>query len=604
MFSFLNPFLLWGLAAIAAPIVIHLLLRQKPRSRPWAAMRWLQNALLAAQRKYKLTNLLLLIMRCLIIALLALAVARPHLGHWSEGGDLVILLDVSASMANDAKGKGPLQDACDKLREMGFSQSRVCVITIGHESHILSDGSPAEALRSLQQLESDYLPGGLNRALDKETLALVTSTLRPDSTLLCVSDFRQDDGSALIKTLNQSVHQIACWQVGEQRDNAFIHSINPLPDFVAGQATQFQVVLHGSTSKIAQVQVNDGSASPITVQDPLQVSLPPLPAGKHKISLSFEDDGLVFDNNLQISIHVRAAIPSLIVQKQFGYLAAVIDAAHQQLDYRNVDPARLHTEPLPEKGIIVLDSQIGNADRIIEWINNGGVCLMWSDALEQHPTLNEICSAIKAPTDLTNSGRITIEDNSSLRSLSRIELENMACLQLGPEAETLLQLGEQSLAARQAIGDGYAIVISKDLRGNDLFWTQGAAPYWLRGILRDSSALAQQPRILHAGFIINEDLTLLDQTGKEHAFIIGDSLALQPGLFSEKESQRPVVVLPNQAESSLALPRHDGMARSIKQAMPDQLGSDWSLWILVILACLCIGEGLFAAHAGRHYGHA
>ena len=63
--GFLHPFLLAGLAAVTVPILIHLLLRQRPRPRPWAAMRWLLAAAQQASRRYRLTNFLLLLLRIL-----------------------------------------------------------------------------------------------------------------------------------------------------------------------------------------------------------------------------------------------------------------------------------------------------------------------------------------------------------------------------------------------------------------------------------------------------------------------------------------------------------------------------------------------------------
>ena len=603
MFSFLNPFLLWGLAAISAPILIHLLLRQKPRPRPWAAMRWLQNAMQAAQRKYKLTNLLLLLLRCLIVALLALAVSRPHWGLWSEGGDLVVLLDVSASMAADKQGNGPLADACQKLREQGFSQDRVCIISVGKRSQVLCDGNADEAMRTLQQIESDYLPGGLNRALEDEALALITANARAHSTVLCVSDFRQDDGSAIVKTLSDSVYQVSRWQVGQQRDNAYVHSINQLPDFVAGQAKQFQLVLNGRSKDIAHVQINGGSASPVTVQDPLQISLPPLNNGMHTVRVQFEDDGLAFDNTLDLRVHVRGAVPCLVVQQQFGYIAAAIDAAHQQLEYRNVDPARLHNEPLPKNGIVVLDATIGSPDRLVQWVQKGGVLWCWSDTLSEHPSLNDQLTQITINKDASVSGVINSDQNTMLRSLSRVAFNDLPSLKLGADAQNILAIGEESIAAWQALGDGYVIVCSHRLRANDSFWTQGAAPFWMRATLRDTSARASQPLIHYAGDIVANEMTLIFQDASEQTFAAGSKLDVRPGLATEKSSQRAVVVLPNQEESLLALPRHDGLARDLKAALPEQLGSDWSLWVLIALGLICLTESLFAGHAGRHYGH-
>ena len=102
--SFLNPILLFGLAAVAVPIVIHLLNRRKFQKVVWAAMRFLQASVERNQKRMRIEDLLLLALRCLLLALLALALARPALV--SQAGDLfgsskvtgVILLDNSYSM--------------------------------------------------------------------------------------------------------------------------------------------------------------------------------------------------------------------------------------------------------------------------------------------------------------------------------------------------------------------------------------------------------------------------------------------------------------------------------------------------------------------------
>lgn len=76
---FVNPALLWGGLAIAAPIIIFLLTRFRYRTVEWAALTFLQRALKKQQRRLRLENLLLLLIRCLIVLLFALALARPRL---------------------------------------------------------------------------------------------------------------------------------------------------------------------------------------------------------------------------------------------------------------------------------------------------------------------------------------------------------------------------------------------------------------------------------------------------------------------------------------------------------------------------------------------
>ena len=102
--TFLNPLLLFGVGAIAAPIIIHMLMNRRMKPVVWAAMRFLKVTLDRNRRKMNIEDILLLVLRCLILALLAFALARPSLregGIGVPGGDeaAIILLDNSGSMS-------------------------------------------------------------------------------------------------------------------------------------------------------------------------------------------------------------------------------------------------------------------------------------------------------------------------------------------------------------------------------------------------------------------------------------------------------------------------------------------------------------------------
>lgn len=77
--TFLNWIMLFGLLALAIPILIHLLNRSQPRVMEWAAMQFLLASLTYRSRRILLEELILLILRCLTIALIVLAMARPFL---------------------------------------------------------------------------------------------------------------------------------------------------------------------------------------------------------------------------------------------------------------------------------------------------------------------------------------------------------------------------------------------------------------------------------------------------------------------------------------------------------------------------------------------
>jgi len=77
--TFLNQAILLGLVGVAIPILIHLLHRREARVRDWGAMRFLLASLAARQRRILLEEMLLMALRCALIALLVLAAARPFI---------------------------------------------------------------------------------------------------------------------------------------------------------------------------------------------------------------------------------------------------------------------------------------------------------------------------------------------------------------------------------------------------------------------------------------------------------------------------------------------------------------------------------------------
>ncbi|MDR3401771.1 MAG: BatA domain-containing protein [Chthoniobacter sp.] len=103
--AFLNPLLLFGILGIASPIIIHLLAKKKIKRVVWAAMRFLKNVVEKNQQRLTLEDLILLVLRCLLLAVLALALARPSFkkGGLAGFGDsneaAIIAIDNSASMS-------------------------------------------------------------------------------------------------------------------------------------------------------------------------------------------------------------------------------------------------------------------------------------------------------------------------------------------------------------------------------------------------------------------------------------------------------------------------------------------------------------------------
>ncbi len=88
---FLNTALLLGAFGIAIPIVIHLLNRRTRRIVDWGAMNFLLDSLASRNRRIQLEEALLMATRCLLVGLLALAIARPFIPPGSTVPWLIVL---------------------------------------------------------------------------------------------------------------------------------------------------------------------------------------------------------------------------------------------------------------------------------------------------------------------------------------------------------------------------------------------------------------------------------------------------------------------------------------------------------------------------------
>ncbi|MEI8241772.1 MAG: BatA domain-containing protein [bacterium] len=88
---FQNIWMLAGIAGIAIPVIIHLLNRRQAKIIDWGAMLFLLDSLLSRRRRVLLEEILLLAARCLIVALIALALARPFIPASSSVPWMIVL---------------------------------------------------------------------------------------------------------------------------------------------------------------------------------------------------------------------------------------------------------------------------------------------------------------------------------------------------------------------------------------------------------------------------------------------------------------------------------------------------------------------------------
>ncbi len=117
--GFVNPALLWGLLAAAIPIAIHLFFRRRPRPTPFPAIEFILRARRETERRLRLKKILLFAARTLLLAAIALALARPRLQAPGQAAAAVpagprataIVLDASGSMRYRLGGRALFETA-------------------------------------------------------------------------------------------------------------------------------------------------------------------------------------------------------------------------------------------------------------------------------------------------------------------------------------------------------------------------------------------------------------------------------------------------------------------------------------------------------------
>ncbi|QRR01131.1 BatA domain-containing protein [Dyadobacter sandarakinus] len=116
--EFLQPGWLWGIMGVALPVLIHLWHQKKAQPLPWAASRWLNEKVALQHRGLRLHQILLLLIRCLLIILISLILAKPFLqsARNQQAKQIVHLVEPDADLVSNFRFE--LENAMRKGEKM------------------------------------------------------------------------------------------------------------------------------------------------------------------------------------------------------------------------------------------------------------------------------------------------------------------------------------------------------------------------------------------------------------------------------------------------------------------------------------------------------
>jgi len=344
--SFLNIALLGGVLALAIPIIIHLFHKSRFQIVKWGAMHLLEAVLRTNQRRIRIEQIILLIIRAAIPALLALCMARPvwkgmHKLVGESRTSTVILLDNSYSMAASRAGTSNFSLAKDEAARLLNELPRgsdAQVVLMGEGGAPLLDEPTYDLARltqALKSIEATYgtatLPAGLDFA------ANVFGQMHESSrNLVVMTDFQRisfeatedaEVGRMLDRLRKLPLPpEITFFDVGsEVKDNVAIESLDYSRLMVGiGQKIQIRANLRnfgdapyqdlrvyfkadGKERSMAQIRLGPHEKGQVLFTHSFET------AGSHIVEVVADADPLKADNSYLASIPVRDKIPVLLV---------------------------------------------------------------------------------------------------------------------------------------------------------------------------------------------------------------------------------------------------------------------------------------------------
>ncbi|MEE2708901.1 MAG: BatA and WFA domain-containing protein [Gemmatimonadota bacterium] len=210
--SFLNSAMLFGLAAAAIPILIHLFHRQRVSTVEFSSIAFIKHLNLHQSQAMKLRQWLILLMRTLIIILAVLAFARPTIegSFWSFLGSgvhqktaVALVMDSSYSMGNGDQAPFNLAKAAG-LRMLN-------VLEDGDEVVMVLTAKPPRAIQdrpilgidrmrtALQDTEVSNGSGDIGTALNLASSVLNNTTIL-NREIYLITDLQRNDWQSLRQT--------------------------------------------------------------------------------------------------------------------------------------------------------------------------------------------------------------------------------------------------------------------------------------------------------------------------------------------------------------------------------------------------------------------
>lgn len=460
--NFASPLFLLGLVAAAMPIVIHLIGNHHAPNRPFAALDFILRCNRRVAQHLKIRHVILLIIRCLLIALTVVIMAKPYAEVPSDlpalsgnAKSVVIIIDDSLSMRQQVNGIllfSRAQTQAQELVTLLGPQADIAVLRFSHPSAPLSQltRDTWRVRAAISSIKPSYRFADLAPALLQANRLLADSPL-PDRHIFVLSDMAKHGwGSGSPLNHNIQFHPVDVAK-GLSQENHAVVELSSVPAPTVGprsveilarlcnyrpQSDSLQITLKIDDQPIARglQQVGPWACANKTFHHTF------LQGGVHLAMVSLASDKLPDDDQRYLMIEVESVIRTLLInggpspirhQDELFYLQAALQPTGiggQPIISKVILPTELKQIRLDDYDVVVLsnlsslpDGQKKNLENYVQ--RGGGLFITLGENVDpekfNHSLVNLLPQNLWGPT----SANSTASSDMVLR-LGRISAEH------------------------------------------------------------------------------------------------------------------------------------------------------------------------------------
>lgn len=475
--QFLNPYFLFGLFAIAIPIIIHLFNFRRFKKVYFTNVRFLKDIEISTKKKKQVRNRVLLLVRILSIIFLVLFFSQPYFPSEDKKlvergmNAVVVLVDNSFSMQNQGREGRLLDEAKRKAKEVVNqynTNDEFLILTMdmeGRHQQFLSRDKFIELLDEVDISTKSYLNSKLfSRAFD-----LLNTKEGYSKRCFFISDFQASAFDIESLPRDTNISSLLVPLRVNNINNIYIDSISFVdPIFQIGENIELNIrIVNKSDTRVEAVPIK-------LIMDNKQIAVASLDFDKNQTKnlvmtfnlqrhgiqhgrISIIDNPIVFDDDFYFTLQTNPLIEilSIVGDKPNPYINQLF-SNNKEISFNNMNEKSIDFKEFGNYSLIILNElkefSSGLASEISRYRENGGDILIIPSKEMDLESFKTSMQSLSLPyyTELVekeNKVSSIDKDNKLYRGVFSSDIDNMEM----PSVKMYFRISSSTNTPRESI---------------------------------------------------------------------------------------------------------------------------------------------------------